>query len=266
LPNGELLLDLLKQQLDRSLETDEDLRSLLQWLDRKASEIGHSHHGMSALRAFYCGALQNLGLDLASKLDHHVTENLSPLVKLEAQLLHLTQQIELFLAHPTPFQARKIWAIPLGTTMGIEAAVRTLWHQATTSFRAIAQQPDTLETWCHTEGIFWMQQLQQQLMQTYDLGYGWQLTSAQTQQLETYYWANVFLVDCLHRANHLSAAFRTTFKAGILIPSERPIGSDQGPRSTIPPGESYEQSRITKTPKALAILDSPRKLIAQPKP
>jgi predicted NACHT family NTPase len=222
LPNSELLLELLKQQIDRSVLSDVNLRSFLQWLDRKAAEVADSSHSIGALRAFYCGLKQGFGLDLATQLDQRLVTEMPPMLALEAKLIQLLQEIDQFLLTPAPQQAQRIFTLLNRKDVSmLESPVCSVFNQARDVFHAIEQQPKPLETWCQTEGTFWAQQLKNLLLQTYDLGYEQTLTPEQHRQIESYYRANVFLANCLCRANPISSEFRKTFAATMLATRER---------------------------------------------
>lgn len=215
LSNSELLLELLKQQVDLSVQSNVNLRSFLQWLDQKASALSSSSHSMSALRAFYYSCSQDLEFVLATKLDESLLTKLPPNLALEARLSQLSHNIDQFLESPEPQQAQCISSMLNLKHPLLEPSIYVAFNQAREVFRAAEQQPIQLELWCRTQGIIWAEQLRELLMQICDLGCEWKFTSEQ-HQLKSYYWANVFLVDCLHRANSLSSEFQKTFKAKLL--------------------------------------------------
>jgi predicted NACHT family NTPase len=216
LSNSELLLELLKQQIDRSVQSNVNLRAFLQWIDQKASTVSSSSHSMSAFRAFYYGCKQDFGFVLATKLDESLLTELPPSLVLEARLSQLLHNLDQFLESPEPQQAQCIFSMLNLTHPLLEPSIYVAFNQAREVFQAAAQQPNQLEQWCRTQGIVWAEQLRESLMQVYDVGCEWRFTSEQQHQLESYYWANVFLVDCLHRAHPLSSEFQTTLKTKLL--------------------------------------------------
>lgn len=214
--NSELLLELLKQQVDRSVQLNANLRSFFQWLEQKTAEFSSSSYSLSALRAFYCGYRQGLGLDLAMKLDDRMRTELSPKLSLEATLFQILYNLDQFLKAPALKQAQHISSMLNLQHPLLEPSLYTAFKQAREVFQTVEHQSNHLEQWCQTQGVSWAEHLKDTLMKAYDLGYEWELTAEQYCQLESYYWANVFLVDCLHQANSLSGESQTTFKAKML--------------------------------------------------
>jgi predicted NACHT family NTPase len=63
-----------------------------------------------------------------------------------------------------------------------------------------------------------MKQLQEVAIEHRNIGHDWQFTDEQQQQLNQYYEANQFLVDCLNSECYVSRSLREGIEATLLLP------------------------------------------------
>ncbi|OUC15752.1 MAG: hypothetical protein B0A82_05250 [Alkalinema sp. CACIAM 70d] len=225
LPHPTPLFTWMKQCIDQMVQNDAELDRILQWLDRKAQPLAHQYHP-AALRAFYYLSLENLGLDLAFALDPQLACHLSPELKLDLDLMHLFHQGEQLLNQPTLDNAFSLGFLigSLGEGILEEPIVNSFKAQLPELLQA-AHSQKSLELWCRQAGREWLKTLRQISIEQRDLGYGWNLTPERQQKLQTYYWANYFLVNGLRKRHSSRSMGQSPIVQTLIAPINQQVAN-----------------------------------------
>jgi predicted NACHT family NTPase len=225
LPRRIGFLQMLQNQLGSlTLKTDR-FNQCLHWLDRHAQTVCQKlddSPAIHALRAFYFGIVTNLGLDLAYGLDSRLAWQLPLLLAQDLHCMRLLADIQTFADNPTTeqgiqmmlaIQAIESEADDIGQHRSVIASV--LWQKI---------QSQELESWSQPDLLNWVNDCRSVIMQIIEMPEFGQWTSAEQSQLEQYYWANVFLLECLKKVDQVGDRLNPCFYLDFLkAPEAHPV-------------------------------------------
>jgi predicted NACHT family NTPase len=236
LENANLLLQVMKQNIDSILNGDDKLQKFLVWVEQK-SNSKKSKYKPAAIRAYYLNIERALSraldldcaLDLARALDFDLTHALN----LDTEL-----DLTLDLTFARAFDLTNALAIDLANTLTFarildlnRAVDRALTHtfesiELHRSLQEIKNQlPDTsfenrnnVYKWWEVNGQSWTEQLRSIAIEHRNIGHDWKFTEAQKKLLQQYYDANKLLVDCLNSDCYVSREVREEIESTLLLP------------------------------------------------
>ncbi|MBE9033256.1 NACHT domain-containing protein [filamentous cyanobacterium LEGE 11480] len=199
LPDRDYLLERLKRQIDRVILLQPRFKTFFNWIEHKVEQtttaIGDNHN-LAALRAFYFSSVLNLGLDLAGSLDPQITWQLPKPLAQDLQLIQLSNWLQDFTTNANVNSAIQICF----TLQAIVTREDTpaAFNESLTVLQTHVIAGD-LGNWDASGQQAWAMDLQTAITQTYNIGHTWEWQQEEWQQLEAYYWSNVFLLECLQR-------------------------------------------------------------------
>ncbi|MBP0029245.1 NACHT domain-containing protein [Roseofilum sp. Guam] len=77
---------------------------------------------------------------------------------------------------------------------------------------------EDIQGWWRLNGVQWIEQLRDIMIEYRNIGYDWQFTEEQRQQLRRYYQANKFLVNLMNIEGAVTEDCRTEIEQGLLLP------------------------------------------------
>ena len=219
------LLQLMKQQIDQLLVSDQQLQGFLAWVSQKSRAVT-TRHKLVIVRAFYFDlalarilALVGGTLDLARALEQTLTCNLEPTLALDLALdraLGLDQVVELTL-EPN-----------LVSNLVLERVIAHAHTLEPTLERSLLKLKEQLpnrsrdcqgfQQWWSAHSATWIEQLRAMSIESRSLGHNWQLSPHQREALKQYYDANLLLLHCLNSAHYISRAMRLEIEETLLLP------------------------------------------------
>ncbi|BAY24637.1 putative signal transduction protein containing Nacht domain [Calothrix sp. NIES-2100] len=224
LQSADELLQLIKQQTDSLVTGNEKLQTFLNWVVQKSSATNQSYNPAS-VRAFYF----TIGLPpehplarnqiFAISLDPRLTGNLSVDLALDLALTHalavsLTMTADIF------FQ--RLFALSLALDLkhllkdrpSLQISLQDLKKQLPPQNKS----RETLKYWWETNGSAWIEKLRTLMIDTRQIGYNWQFTQQDWQELQQYWYANQLLLDCINSAAEVDPHVRESIKNSLLLP------------------------------------------------
>ncbi|MEP0748524.1 MULTISPECIES: NACHT domain-containing NTPase [unclassified Coleofasciculus] len=238
-PSADLLLQLMKKQIDVLIADDEKLQQFLMWVSQK-SVSAEVLYKPAAVRAFY----------LAFALDCNIYE-----MTLDTRLAHclsrdLTSDFGDFLnsnSDRNPFSDLALDYLLLcelrlarnHALSGSGASKYALEPELKRSLKQLQetlkdQQPNPIKDtkryrlWWEYDGQAWTEQFTDLMIKYRNIGHDWQLNKQQEEILEQYYNANLLLVECLNSDCYVSREVRQEIEDTLLLPiaeiEQRKIG------------------------------------------
>ncbi|MGB7440197.1 MAG: NACHT domain-containing NTPase [Coleofasciculaceae cyanobacterium] len=234
LPNANLLLQLLKRQVDtliteisgqnhNSNEVSETLSKLLSWL-REKSQVVKTNYKPAAVRAFYLTLAlppnqklsgdQSLALVLDRKLAGVLSEDLALDLAL-FQALNVASAItpELFSDRLSSLRL----SLELDHLKG-DRQIINLLKPLKNQLPQSDQDRDSLTQWWLANGQTWLLELRTAMIKQRNIGHEWHSDKASQQLLEKYYYANKLLGECLNSGCHLTAVLQREIEERLLLP------------------------------------------------
>lgn len=218
LPQRQTLLDRLQQQSDRVILLNPRLKQFFAWLEAKVEQVHITLEkplNPAALRAFYCGQILNLGVDLACSLEPALTWQPPTLLTQDTQLIRLCHWSRALITEHCRNNAIQI-CFSLQTQIARNPNITVF----TTSLETLQTHLATahFEQWPTEEREVWATQLEAAITQHYNVGHHWALGEHDWQQLEAYYWSNVFRLECLQRYQQAAAQYQTLLQPRAARP------------------------------------------------
>jgi predicted NACHT family NTPase len=228
LESADVLLRLMKVQVDGLLAGDEKLQQFLRWVDEKARSVGTPYKS-SAIRAFYftqfyifdsdvtnrfilLKALNTLSYTLNQEFPEFfrivtIDSTISITFELDSSS-NLCLDFALIVALEHPDLLNKYWvSVPI-----IEQVLKALKKELLdVNNHREAQQ------WWQINGSDWTEQLRAVMIEHRNIGHDWQFSDEQKQLLQQYYDANKLLVDCLNSDCYVSREVRQEIEETLLL-------------------------------------------------
>jgi len=226
LRNAELLLELMKQQIDALVLADQKLQEFLNCIDRKCQSL-QAPYNPAAVRAFYFTLFLDRNLGLAVALDQKIACDLAPELALDLELVRALSLVQSLAQNP---DIRQILALgfaleldgllqresELGDKEKLSSFSKALQHLKN-------QRPDLSKgrdyslQWWKTNGHTWALQFRSMLIKYRQIGRDWQFSPWQLEVLKRYYQANQLLVDCLKSDCRYSLEMRAGIEETLLL-------------------------------------------------
>ncbi|WP_375490825.1 NACHT domain-containing protein [uncultured Nostoc sp.] len=235
LDSPDILLCLMKAEVDQLLLKNETLQKILIWVNQKSQSVDCSYTP-AAVRAFY---FNNCATTLFQKLDNTIYEYIDkiPILKLNGDILIdyqlqnalsssylLNQDIQIYPeSNPTDNQA--IYYSSDGL------------FQASLAYHNLAISPESFKDlirelnqhdphqkwkefkqWWETNGKDWTEKLKLFLTEYRNIGHDWQFGQEQHKLLQQYNDTNELLVDCLNSGCDVSEKVKQEIEGFLLLP------------------------------------------------
>ncbi|NJM44742.1 MAG: NACHT domain-containing protein [Alkalinema sp. RU_4_3] len=217
LPHRICFLQMLQKQLSSLMLQTDRLNQCFHWIEHHVQTISQELEdspAIYALRAFYFGTVTNLGLDLAYGLDPRLAWQLPTMLAQDLNCIRLLGDIETFANNPTTEQGIQIILAIQAIEPKIDSSGQHLSAILAILWQKIQQQE--LGLWSQADLLRWVNSCRsaiRQIIEMPDLG---QWTSGELTQLEQYYWANIFLLECLKKTDQASAQIKPSFYLNFL--------------------------------------------------
>jgi predicted NACHT family NTPase len=251
LPSTNYLLQLMKQQADCLLATDEKSQQLLMWASQKSRDV--SICTPATARAFYLalalalalaptravdGILARLGKDDTLILYLEGTFGLTLVRALDGAFNRLSD-IDLSLDYALAYTLVLSFALTLSCVQDsvLKHELDNVLHRRLDSAINSALEPELqqllqqlkaqvpsqgnsqrYEAWWKTNGQTWTEQLRAVMTEHRNIGHDWQFSNLETERLRQYYHANKLLVDCLNNDCVVSDGIRKEIEENLLLP------------------------------------------------
>ena len=212
----ELLL-LMKQHCDRLLASDQQLQSLLQWVNKKA-ESAHVRDRIQSVRAFYLtlgrAIAQSSAINLANVLARSLVLDLDL-----CQNCNLNIDLAFDLARALETKDGEDLGLDLELDLSLaleyaqEASEPLLANALTELIETCPEDADSEIKWED-----WANNLRQQTINHRNIGQVWNLTPHQLEHLRQYCEANRLLVECLESDCYVHQPVRQAIEQSLLLP------------------------------------------------
>jgi hypothetical protein len=209
LPRPIGFLQMLQNQLAGLMQQTDRFNQCLDWIDHRTQTVYQKLEdspAIYALRALYFGSTTNLGLDLAYGLDPRLAWQLPTLLAQDLHCIRLLADIKTFTDNPTTEQGIQISL----AIQAIESEADDMGQHLSMIWSVLWQkiQPQQLENWSQPDLLRWVNSCRSAIMQIIEMPELGQWTLAERSQLEQYYWANVFLLECLKKIDQAGARLK----------------------------------------------------------
>ena len=219
------LLQLMKQQIDQLLASDEQVQAFLTWVSQKSLSVSADKKPV-IMRAFYfdlalARALTEVGgtLDLACALERTLTCNLERTLALDLALdraLGFDQVVDLTLDPNLAFEC--VLKRALARAHVLEPMLECSLQQLLEQKPDLGRDTEKFKQWWSAHGMAWTQQLRALIIAERNIGHDWQFSDQQKTALEEYYNANKLLVDCLNSGCYEIRTVRSEIENTLLLP------------------------------------------------
>uniref|UniRef100_A0ACD5GUU2 NACHT C-terminal helical domain 2-containing protein n=1 Tax=Desertifilum tharense IPPAS B-1220 TaxID=1781255 RepID=A0ACD5GUU2_9CYAN len=238
------LLQAMKQYIDWMAASDENLQQLLTWVSQKSCSV-NSDCKHSATRVFYLSRARADILDLSRADSSDFAYIFDPDFQPSFDLLFdreldrilgftfnrmldirqaLCRFIKIVLCYPIKQQPtfdyifgltfNPLYKEKIEEVCKLWRALQTLSHQLPNS----KKNPEEFKQWWNINGANWTAQLRNVMIEHRNIGHDWQFNRQSQDFLEQYLNANLFLLNCLHRAHHVSPTVRKEIEETLLLP------------------------------------------------
>jgi predicted NACHT family NTPase len=215
LRSADLLVQVMKQEIDALVAHDPYLQEFLMWANQKSQTIP-SQSKVATTRAFYLALAQPsptaAHFTLASTLDQGIV--------LDAALENLL--LEFAADHSQDFAYVNACSEALNNilVMVLDAGFYKSLQQLKDQLPVPSQSRERLQDWWEQNYVAWVEQVRAAIAHYRDIYYLWQFTPEQQQVLQRYYDANQLLMDCLSSNCEVTAAIRQEIEATLLLPQQ----------------------------------------------
>ncbi|MBD0361806.1 MAG: NACHT domain-containing NTPase [Coleofasciculus sp. C3-bin4] len=245
LPPADYLLQLMKQQVDLLVATDEKIQQFLRWVSEKSSAV-EVPYKPAAVRAFYFNLdrdhhpRRDLACHRNSDIINILDRRLYLLLRLgDVRTLDLGLDDLLALAFDRSLKldlAHSLYAFKGAFFLACERALKLAPELGQALQQLKNQLPEAAnQEWRFRhrwEGLsqIWTEQLRAVMIKYRNIGHDWQFSDQQKDVLGQYYNANQLLVECLNSDCYVSREVRSHIEDTLLLPTaeiERRSHSDR---------------------------------------
>ncbi len=230
------MLQLLKQQIDRLVVSQEQLQAFLIWVSQKSRAVPCAYKPV-IVRAFYLDLalariLGRIGgsLDLALKFDRTLTRNLERHMALDLALDRaLALDLVIAISCNPNLVCEQVLERAISHARTLEPMLEMALLQLKQQLPSQALSPEGFKQWWSIHGGAWTEQLRSVTIKYRHLGHNWQLSHQQRETMKQYYDANCWLVDYLNSDCYMSEKVRAFTERALLLPSseiELPLAPD----------------------------------------
>ena len=241
--NADDLLILIKQEIDKLINRDQQLQKLLIWVAQK-SKSAKAPYKPAAIRAFYLAialALNlerdrelALSLDLAVSLDPIFPSPLAADSQQTDHVLGLGLNLDYILARNLDLARAHYLALDVDFNVDFELDIAldlaqdaNLQHELRDLMSKLLSVGDDrmaqANWWLSKGGREWTEQLRDVIIEHRNIGHDWQFGEEQQQLLQQYYDANKLLVDCLNSDCYVSREVRQEIEDTLLLPMSETV-------------------------------------------
>ncbi|MGV0027753.1 NACHT domain-containing protein [Phormidesmis priestleyi] len=212
LPSADVLIQLMKQQIDAIIAHDPYLQEFLAWASQKALAAPQS----AAIRAFYFALAHKPHLvpylALSSTLDQEIV--------LEMVLNDLVQK-SAAIASSADFALTQAYVDALNNALIVvcDVELRRSLQRLKDQLPDLAKRRGGFQAWWQSNALDWAERLKAVISQQGNTDQQWSFSPEQQQVLQQYYDANQLLLDCLNSCE-VTAAVRQEIKATLLLPKK----------------------------------------------
>lgn len=234
LKSADSLLQLMKQQIDSLLATDEKLQQYLAWVEEKSNSV-RAPYKLAAMRAYYLLIDQNLtryldfDLALAENLDSTFAQDLvlaqdpdfsQDFAQDLAQDLALAQDLEFVqeLGELDNLELDNLDLNEIVRDQNFEEELKHKLQQLKTELPNPGKDSDIFKQWWVPNGTNWIEKLRAIMIEHRNIGHDWQFTDSQEELLEKYCGANKLLVECLNSDCYVSRDVRKYIEDTLILP------------------------------------------------
>ncbi|MCX5935323.1 MAG: NACHT domain-containing protein [Pseudanabaena sp. LacPavin_0818_WC45_MAG_42_6] len=208
---------LMKEHCDRLLANDQQLQSLLQWVNQKA-ESSQVTDRIQSVRAFYL----TLGRAIAQSSPHNLANVLARSLVLDLDLcqnrnLNVDLAFDLARALETKDGEDLGLDLELDLSLALEYAQEAVDSQLADALTELIEVcPEDADSEIKWED--WANNLRQQTISNRNIGQIWNLTPHQLEHLRQYCNANRLLVECLESDCYVRQPVRQAIEQSLLLP------------------------------------------------
>ena len=220
-PNIERFLILLKSRTDNYIASNSEIQKFLEWVNLKSESIDFQPRHVT--RASYFTEIhstyRNLGIILAGGsiklelefgLDQLLTEILGFISDPSLENLVMKEDAILYHINSGCFNN----AIDLACDLQFKQVLQNLKDQILNASKI----KDSFKEWWKVNGKEWINNLRQAMIQRRSLGNEWNFSQQNQKFLEKYYYANLFLANCLTRSCRISPKVKREIEDTLLLP------------------------------------------------
>ncbi len=213
---------LMKEHCDRLLANDQQLQSLLQWVNQKA-ESSQVTDRIQSVRAFYL----TLGRAIAQSAPHNLANVLARTLVLDLDLcqnhnLNIDLAFDLARALETKDGEDLGLDLELDLSLALEYAQEAADPQLADALTELIEVcPEDADSEIKWED--WANNLRQQTINNRNIGQIWNLTAHQLEHLRQYCNANRLLVECLESDCYVRQPVRQAIEQSLLLPTTQLI-------------------------------------------
>ncbi len=236
---ADVLLRLMKQQINRLIAEDDKLQHFLRWVSQKASSV-QAPYKIAAIRAFYFDIAHTLALIrpntnsctgfhrvLASALDpsfnrkFHVNNNsdysnaLFPELELD---YHLAFNYELSITTDGCLIPGVYSCIDCISFFNLGSELQEVLQQLQAQIPHLDKYTEN-QVWWRANGKRWTEELRVAMIKYRNFGQNWQFNERQKELLQQYYTANKLLIDCLNSGCQVSDGVPQEIEETLLLPT-----------------------------------------------
>jgi predicted NACHT family NTPase len=216
------LLVLMKEHCDRLLANDQQLQSLLQWVNKKAESVQVTDR-IQSVRAFYL----TLGRAIAQSEPLNLANVLARSLVLDLDLcqnrnLNVDLAFDLARALETKDGEDLGLDLELDLSLALEYAQEAVDSQLADALTELIEAcPEDADSEIKWED--WANNLRQQTISHRNIGQIWNLTPHQLEHLRQYCNANRLLVECLESDCYVRQPVRQAIEQSLLLPTTQLI-------------------------------------------
>ncbi|MEA5534823.1 NACHT domain-containing NTPase [Crocosphaera sp. XPORK-15E] len=221
LPKADVMIKKMKDFIDNLAKKDLDLQEFLENLDRKVKSMKLPYNE-EAVRAFYFTLFRHRDLNLALSLDTRFgkKEQLSQEIKLDSTLTRAFMDSLNLLDNPTAKNFLNLcFTLELEQKFSLESKFLAEFKQLKLKLPNPDQGKEAIVNWVKNQGKQWVEMFRDILIQYRQIGYDWQLNQQQKELWNSYYDANLFLVECLQGDCHISVKVKKHIESTLLLPA-----------------------------------------------
>ncbi len=222
---AEYILQLMKQQTDQLVVSDENLQAFLIWVSQKSRTVT-TRYKLVIVRAFYfelalARALALVGgtLDLARALELNLTCNMERTLALDLALDRVLGFDQVFALTNDPCL---VFELVLERAKSHAHAFEPMLEKALQQLKQLpgwGRDENRFKQWWSIHSAAWTEQIRAVMIEYRDLGHDWQFSEQQKEVLKQYYNANQLLVECLNRDCDMTRRICSQIESTLLLPT-----------------------------------------------
>ncbi|MEH2352971.1 NACHT C-terminal helical domain 2-containing protein [Nostoc sp.] len=218
-PSADILLKLMKQNIDAIVVDDDKLQQFLQWVNQRSLSV-KLQCKPAAIRAFYfehdCELDSFRILSRTLELDFEVNHELALTLACDVD-----EQFTLTFADGYEFNLFLTLAIDLARilfVLTLEPKMQQALQQLKAQLPYVDGGIEKFKQWWEIKGKSWIKQLRAVMIKYRNIGHDWQFSQYQKELLRQYYDSNTLLVECLNSDCYVSREVRQQIEDTLLLP------------------------------------------------